>query len=64
MSCQSVDERKHAVAETKRVNQDSSKPMPNPFKVGQGTGIYDRERENLGNLDSLVTLPQPSVPTR
>lgn len=43
------------------LTRDSARPSPNPWKTGQGTSQYERERENLGNLDSLVTPQQPNV---
>ncbi len=43
--------------------RDSSRRPDNPYKLGQGNDQYNRERENLGNLDSLVrpgsTIPEP-----
>jgi len=43
--------------------RDSSRRPDNPYKLGQGNDQYNRERENLGNLDSLVrpgaTTPRP-----
>lgn len=43
------------------LTRDSAQPSPNPYKMGQGTNMYNRERENLGNLDSLVTPAQPNL---
>jgi hypothetical protein len=37
---------------------DSIKPAYNPYKANQN--LYNRERENLGNLDSLVTPKEPA----
>jgi hypothetical protein len=37
------------------LTRDSTKRAYNPYKAGQGTSTYDQQREQLGNLDSLVT---------
>ena len=62
LDCKSPMERKKEAARLDSLRKDSTRPVFNPYKQGQGTGMYNRERENLGNLDSLVTPQQPSVP--
>jgi hypothetical protein len=60
--CQTREEAQRDQARLDSLRQDSLRPVNNPYKLGQGNDQYDRNRETLGNLDSLVTPPQPSVP--
>ena len=60
--CKSPIERRKDAARLDSLRRDSTRPVNNPYKMGQGTGMYNRERENLGNLDSLVTPQQPAIP--
>ena len=62
LDCKSPAERKREAAHLDSLRRDSLRPVLNPYKMGQGTDLYNRERENLGNLDSLVTPQQPAVP--
>lgn len=62
--CRSPDEQRREKARLDSLRQDSLRPVNNPYKFGQGNDQYDRQRETLGNLDSLVTPPQPSIPGR
>ena len=61
--CRTRSERLKEQARQDSLMRDSSRPAGNPYKLGQGTDQYNRERENLGNLDSLVrpgaTNPRP-----
>ena len=59
--CQSREEEQREQARLDSLRQDSLRPVNNPYKFGQGNDQYDRQRETLGNLDSLVTPQQPSV---
>lgn len=60
--CQSPEEERREQARLDSLKQDSLRPVNNPYKFGQGNDQYDRQRETLGNLDSLVTPQQPSIP--
>ncbi len=60
--CKRPSERRKEQARLDSLRNDTARPSINPYKMGEGTAQYDRERENLGNLDSLVTPPQPVVP--
>ena len=62
IECQTPDERRKEAARLDSLRNDSTRPVNNPYKFGQGNDQYDRQRETLGNLDSLVTPPQPSIP--
>ena len=64
LQCKSPAERRREAARLDSLRRDSLRPVLNPYKKGQGTAMYNRERENLGNLDSLVTPQQPAVPGR
>ncbi len=46
------------------IRKESTKSAPNPYKLGQGTQVYDAQRDALGNLDSAASPPQPAVPNR
>lgn len=63
-SCQSAEEQRREAARLDSLRRDSLRPVNNPYKFGQGNDQYNRQREVLGNLDSLVTPAQPSVPVR
>ena len=39
--------------------EDSLRKAWNPYKLGQGNDAYNRQRENLGDLNKLVTPDQP-----
>jgi hypothetical protein len=62
--CKTRWEREKEQAHLDSLRQDSARPVVNPYKMGQGTSQYNAQRENLGNLDSLVTPAQPTVPRR
>ncbi len=59
--CQSPKSRRIESARLDSLRQDSARAAAIPHTVEQEKGLYDHERENLGNLDSLVTIPQPAV---
>ena len=61
--CKRPSERRKEQARLDSLRNDTARPSINPYKSGQGTAQYNRERENLGNLDSLVTPPKPNVAT-
>ena len=56
------EERRREEARLDSLRNDSMRPVVNPYKLGQGTDQYNRQREALGNLDSLVTPRQPPIP--
>ncbi len=60
--CKSPAERHREAAGLDSLRRDSARPVNNPYKFGQGTEMYNNERENLGKLDSLVTPEQPAIP--
>ncbi len=60
--CRTPDEQRRDEARLDSLRRDSLRPVNNPYKFGQGNDQYNRQRETLGNLDSLVTPPQPSLP--
>ncbi|GEM_PF-3118644 len=62
--CRSPDEQRRDEARLDSLRRDSLRPVNNPYKFGQGNDQYNRQRETLGNLDSLVTPPQPAIPNR
>jgi len=63
--CKRPSERRKEQARLDSLRRDTARPAINPYKMGQGTAQYNRERENLGNLDSLVTPPpNPQVRTQ
>jgi hypothetical protein len=53
--CKFSKEKQKELAQTDSLSRDSTRKAYNPYKSGQGTQIYDQQRETLGNLDSLVT---------
>lgn len=59
--CKPPKGRRMEAARLDSLRRDSLKALYSPDGPGQRTTMYDRERENLGNLDSLVTLQQPAV---
>ena len=59
--CKTRQDRLREQARRDSLMQDSSRRPDNPYKLGQGNDQYNRERENLGNLDSLVR-PAPTNP--
>jgi hypothetical protein len=61
--CKRPSERRKERARLDSIRADTARPAYNPYKLGQGTAQYNRERENLGNLDSLVTPPKTSPST-
>ena len=63
MGCQTPIERRKEAAHLDSLRMDSARPPNNPYRLGKGTEMYNQERENLGNLDSLVTPQQPTVPS-
>jgi hypothetical protein len=64
VGCKSPIERRREAALLDSLRRDSARPVNNPYKYGQGTQMYNQERENLGNIDSLVTPQQPAIPNR
>jgi hypothetical protein len=60
--CRSPEEERRDAARLDSLRRDSLRPVDNPYKLPQGNDQYNRQRETLGNLDSLVTPPQPSIP--
>ena len=62
--CQSPRERRKEAAHLDSLRRDSTRPVNNPYKFGQGTQMYNQQREALGNLDSMVTPQQPAIPGR
>jgi len=59
--CKKRADRLREEARRDSLMRDSSRRPDNPYKLGQGNDQYNRERENLGNLDSLVR-PTPTNP--
>lgn len=59
--CKFSREKQDSLNRVDSLTRDTTKPAYNPYKVGQGTKVYDQQREVLGNLDSLVT-PQQQIP--
>jgi len=53
--CKFSKEKQKELARTDSLSRDSTRKAYNPYRTGQGTQIYDQQRETLGNLDSLVT---------
>jgi len=62
--CKTREEEEREQARLDSLRQDSLRPVNNPYKFGQGNDQYNRQREALGNLDSLSSVPQPAVPNR
>lgn len=62
--CRSPDEQRREAARLDSLRRDSLRPVNNPYKFGQGNDQYNRQREALGNIDSLVTPQQPGIPNR
>jgi hypothetical protein len=60
--CKRPSERRKEQARLDSLKNDTSRPAYNPYKFGQGNAQYNRERENLGSIDSLVTPAAPSPP--
>ena len=61
-ACKSPIERRKEAARLDSLRRDSARSKFNPYKLGQGTEMYNQQRENLGNIDSLVTPQQPAIP--
>ena len=61
LQCQSPKARRIEASRLDSLRRDSARAAATPHTPQQEQGLYDRERENLGNLDSLVTIAQPSV---
>jgi len=59
--CKKREDRLREQVRQDSLMRDSSRRPDNPYKLGQGNDQYNRERENLGNLDSLVR-PAPTTP--
>jgi hypothetical protein len=55
LQCKFSKEKQQALARTDSLSRDSTRKAYNPYKAGQGTQVYDQQRDALGNLDSLVT---------
>ncbi len=53
--CQFSHEKQKELNQLDSLSRDSTRKAYNPYKAGQGTQVYDQQREALGNLDSLVT---------
>ena len=62
--CKTPLERRKEAAHLDSLRNDSARPALNPYKPTHGNEIYNNERENLGNLDSMVTPQQPALPNR
>jgi hypothetical protein len=61
--CKRPSERRREQARLDSLARDSARPADNPYKYPRGNAQYNRERENLGNIDSLVTPPTPAAST-
>jgi hypothetical protein len=61
--CKRPSERRKEQARLDSLKNDTARPAYNPYKFGQGNTQYNRERENLGNLDSLVAPASPTPST-
>jgi len=61
-NCKLPGEKQKELNRLDSLSRDSTRKAYNPYKTGQGTKTYDQQRETLGNLDSLVTPQQTSVP--
>jgi hypothetical protein len=53
--CRFSHDKQKELARLDSLSRDSTRKAYNPYKAGQGTQVYDQQRESLGNLDSLVT---------
>ena len=60
--CKRPSERRKEQSRLDSLRRDTARPAYNPYKFGQGNTQYNRERENLGNIDSLVTPANPAAP--
>lgn len=62
--CKKPSERRKERARLDSLRADSARPAFNPYKgMGRDNAQYNRERENLGSLDSLVTPQTGSRPS-
>ncbi len=61
-ACRFSHDKQRELARQDSLAHDSTRKVVNPYKVGQGTQIYDQQRESLGNLDTLVTPKDPGIP--
>lgn len=59
--CKSPAQRRREAALLDSLRKDSVRKFVDPYKVGQGTQIYDQQRDAVGNLDTLVTPADPSA---
>jgi hypothetical protein len=53
--CRFSHDKQKELARLDSLSRDSTQKAYNPYKAGQGTQVYDQQRESLGNLDSLVS---------
>ena len=60
--CQTPAQKRKEAARLDSLKQDSAKAALNAYNTRQDRKISNLERENLGNLDSLVTPQQPVIP--
>ena len=63
MDCKTRKEREAEQAHLDSLYRDSTNKF-NPYKIGQGTDQYNRQREALGDINKLTTPEQPKVPGR
>ena len=63
VGCKLRREREAEQAHLDSLYRDSTNKF-NPYKIGQGTDQYNRQREALGDINKLTTPPQPDVPVR
>ena len=63
INCRSRREREARQAHLDSLYRDSTNKF-NPYKIGQGTDQYNRQREALGDINKLTTPPQPTVPAK
>lgn len=63
MNCNSRRDREAKQAHLDSMYRDSTNKF-NPYKLGQGTNLYNQQREALGDINKLTSQPQPAVPQR
>ncbi len=62
--CKFSHQKQDEYARQDSIAKDSKRRVANPYKQGQGTQVYDQQRQAVGNLDTLVTPKDPGVPGR
>ncbi len=62
--CKFSHQKQDEYARQDSIAKDSKRRVVNPYKQGQGTQVYDQQRQAVGNLDTLVTPQNTGVPGR